>query len=187
MKRLVMTVGAVMLIAVVGFAIAQDDRPQRPGNGGERQGPPPRRKGDFKGPPRDGGQFGEGRPGQPPPRNGEGRPGDGPPGGPGHGPPGGPGPDGDHLRRPPRHDWENLKELDPQMYELQKSDHDFERQTGELSMKYRLAPSAGRSAVKVELTKAVNDKHIKHKLIVMSLRALARLCVGSAATVALLL
>jgi hypothetical protein len=139
MKRLVMTVGAVMLIAVVGFAIAQDDRPQRPGNGGERQGPPPR------------------RPGQPPPRNGEGRPGDGPPGGPGHGPPGGPGPDGDHLRRPPRHDWENLKELDPQMYELQKSDHDFERQTGELSMKYRLAPSAGRSAVKVELTKAVND------------------------------
>ncbi|MFT5525651.1 MAG: hypothetical protein ACI9HK_003621, partial [Pirellulaceae bacterium] len=176
MKRLVMTMGAVMLIAVVGYAVAQDGG--RPGLGGERKGPPPRRNGEFDGPPRDRGEFGEGRPGQPP--HPDGRPGGGPPGGgppgggppggprggpsggPGGGPPGGPhrggpGPEGDYLRRPPRHDWENLKELDPDMYKLQKSDYDLERETGELSMKYRLAPAAGRASVKQELTKAVND------------------------------
>lgn len=47
---------------------------------------------------------------------------------------------------------EDLERQDPEMYKLLKEDDDFERQTWELSMRYRRAPTEERAKIKQQLT-----------------------------------
>lgn len=113
----------------------------------------PERGGGFDGP-RDG------RPDGPPPpgRRGDRPPlgprGDGPPDGPPRGPLDGP----PHERFGQQHELrmlEQLKELDPEMYELEKADRELERQSLELSEKYRRAPRDKRETIQTQLAEAV--------------------------------
>jgi hypothetical protein len=148
----------------------RDDRVGPPG--GPRQGPPD--DGDRNGPPPDGrrpvGPRGEPRQG-PPDDDERGGPGMGPgqgrrgmgPGGPGMGPgmggPGMGGPQGGQgMGRGPRDHLEFLEKNDPEMYKLVKADMDLERQTRELSMKYRQASSDQRAKLK-EKIKDLVGKH----------------------------
>lgn len=147
-------VATLLLLGWCGVSICPDtsvaqQRPPEPR--------PPARGGDFDGPPgpRDG------RPDGPPPpgKRGDRPPFDGPRG---DGPPDGHPPDG-----PPRgrfgheHDlrlMEELKELDPEMYELEKSDRELDRQTLDLSEQYRRAPKDKRETLQKQLAEAVS-KH----------------------------
>jgi hypothetical protein len=113
-------------------------RPEAIGPRGERRdgfGPPFRPRGgdgegwrpDGEGPPRPGG------PDEPPPRMGP------------------PFLRGELLRQ------EELKKIDPEMYELEKNDRDLERQTLELGQQYRRAPRDERIALKKQLDVAVQQ------------------------------
>ncbi len=53
---------------------------------------------------------------------------------------------------------EELKQFDPEMYELEKSDADLERQTFEMSQRYRLSPRDQQEAVKKQISELV-QKH----------------------------
>jgi ABC-type phosphate transport system auxiliary subunit len=53
---------------------------------------------------------------------------------------------------------EELKELDPEMYELEKADRELDRQTLDLSEQYRRAPKDKREALQKQLAEAVS-KH----------------------------
>ena len=55
---------------------------------------------------------------------------------------------------------EELKRLDPEMYELEKADQDLERQTSDLAQQYRRAPRQEREALKGKL-KEVIEKHFQ--------------------------
>lgn len=109
--------------------------------GGEFDGPPGSRDGRPDGPPP------PGKRGDRPPLSGP--RGDGPQGGPLHGRFG----QEHELRR-----MEQLKELDPEMYELEKADRELARQTMELSEQYGLAPKDKREPLQKQLSEAVS-KH----------------------------
>ena len=57
----------------------------------------------------------------------------------------------------PHHDWEALQKNDPEMHKLLRDDHDMERQTRELAMQYRRAPSQQRAAIRKQLDELVNS------------------------------
>jgi hypothetical protein len=118
--------------------------PGPPRRDDDRPPPPPRDRGGPDGdrhhPPR---PF-DGRHDGPPPFDREGPP------GPDHRPPG-----------PPHGPWgdlQSLEKIDPEMYKVLKQDQDLERQTRELVMQYRRAPSAEREKLKPQITELVN-KH----------------------------
>lgn len=152
-------VATLLLLGWIGMSLCAESTFAQQPPPGQR---PPARGDDFDGPPgpRDG------RPdGPPPPRQGTDRPpfngsrGDGPPGGPPRdgrpqdGPP--------HGRFGHEHElrlMEELKELDPEMYELEKSDRELDRQTLDLSEQYRRAPVDKREALQKQLAEAVS-KH----------------------------
>jgi hypothetical protein len=54
--------------------------------------------------------------------------------------------------------WGNLEKNDPEMFKLMKADMDLERQTRELAMQYRQAPSDQRAKLK-EKVKDIVAKH----------------------------
>ncbi|MBC8354316.1 MAG: hypothetical protein H8E66_20165 [Planctomycetes bacterium] len=120
---------------------------------------PPERGGGFEGPP----GSRDGRPDGPPPKIRGKRPpnggprGDGPPDGPPH--PNGRPPEGPpHGRFGHEHElqrMEELKELDPEMYELEKSDRELDRKTLDLSEQYQRAPKDKREALQKQLAAAV--------------------------------
>lgn len=58
----------------------------------------------------------------------------------------------------PRHEWEEQRKNDPEMFELMKTDRELERNSMRMAMKYRRAPTEQRSTIKNELTELVN-KH----------------------------
>lgn len=148
-----------------------DRPPEGPrGDGIEGRLPPP--------PDQEGGQFNGPRPpregfrgGPPPQRQGEGRrpfddgagrgPGPGGPGGPGLGPsrsgPHGP-PHPHFTREHEQRRLEDLKEVDPELYELEKSDMDLDRQTHQLGEQLRRAPKTKQA----DLRKQLNDLVQKH-------------------------
>ena len=139
-------------------SVAQQRPPEQrpPERGGDFDGPPPPRDGRPDGPPP------PGKRGDRPPFDGP--RGDGPPDGP---PQGGPPRDGRPPDGPPHgrfgheHDlrlMEHLKELDPAMYELEKADREFDRQTLDLSEQYRRAPKDKRELLQKQITEAVS-KH----------------------------
>ena len=146
---------------------------------------PPRGDSDLKAAPRD--ERGEGRRPMPPPGAPGRRPGEGPPpprgeaGGPSHpgehgprrgGPPGPPHPhfSRDHEQRR----LEELKEVDPELYELEKSDAELDRQTHELAEKLRRAPGAAREELQEELqgivSKHFDVRHARRELHLVRLR-----------------
>jgi hypothetical protein len=100
-------------------------------------GPPPRDDDHPAPPPRDRGGLDGDRHHPPRPFDREGPP------GPPHGPWG---------------DLQSLEKIDPEMYKLLKQDQDLERQTRELVMQYRRAPSGEREKLKSQITDLVN-KH----------------------------
>jgi len=135
----------------VEYSHAQQRPPER---GGNLDGPPGSRDRLPEGPPPPPGKrgdhppFGGPRGDGPPPPDGpprDGRPHDGPP----------PGRFGQEqeLRR-----MEELKELDPEMYELEKADRELDRQTLDLSEQYRRAPKDKQEALQKQLAEAVS-KH----------------------------
>lgn len=145
----------------------QPGRGPRPpqGPGGEFPGEP---RGDFPpgpgnpGPPGNrgpGNPNGFGGPGFGPPPGG-GVPGGGPmgPGGPGMMPPGAGGPGRPGGMGPRMNSWEDLKRIDPEMYELEKQDQDLERKTFELASQFRNAPLDQRA----EMKKQVEETVTKH-------------------------
>lgn len=152
-------------LMLVGWCCASDDlnAQQRP-----PENRPPGKRGDgFDGPPgppdgrRDGSPPRDNRGDHPPFGGGRGDgPPDGPPrkggpreGGPPHdGPPRGRFGHENDLRR-----MEELKELDPEMYELEKSDREMERQTFELSEQYGRAPQDKRRALQEQMVKVVTE------------------------------
>jgi uncharacterized protein YPO0396 len=73
-----------------------------------------------------------------------------PPGAGGPGRPGGMG--------PRMNSWEDLKRIDPEMYELEKQDQDLERKTFELASQFRNAPLDQRA----EMKKQVEETVTKH-------------------------
>lgn len=126
---------------------------RRPPPGGERRpfdGPPGPRDGGPDGPP--GRRPGDGPP--PPRPDGPGRPGEqGPPRG------GRPGPPHPHFNR--EHEerrLEELREVDPELYELEKADADLDRATHDLAEKLRRAPREARDELQKEL-QAIVSKH----------------------------
>jgi hypothetical protein len=136
---------------------------QGPPDDEDRGGPPPGgpRDGDRNGPRPDGPGMGPGGPGMGPGQGGPGmgRGGQGRgPGGPGMGP-GGEAVGGLGMGRGSRDlHLEYLEKYDPEMYKLVKADMDLERQTRELAMQYRRAPSDQRAKLK-EKIKEVVGKH----------------------------
>ena len=157
MTRIRLRVAMLLLVGwlAAGINVHAQQRPP-----GDR---PPARGGEFAGPP----GSRDGRPDGPPPSN---KLGERPPvGGPrGDGPPDGPPPRRGSLRDGPPHDrfghdhelrmMEELKELDPEMYELEKADRELERETLELSEQYGRAPAARREALQKQLVDVVG-KH----------------------------
>ncbi|MBI2477510.1 MAG: hypothetical protein HYV60_02320 [Planctomycetia bacterium] len=117
---------------------------------------PPERGGNLDGPPGSRDRLPSGPP--PPDKRGDHPPfggprGDGPPPPAGYGPPPGRFGQEHELRR-----LEELKELDPEMYELEKADRDLDRQTLDVSEQYRRAPKEKREALQKQLAEAVS-KH----------------------------
>lgn len=55
---------------------------------------------------------------------------------------------------------EELKRLDPEMYELEKADRDLERQTMDLAQQYRRAPRPERESLKAKLKELI-EKHFE--------------------------
>ena len=55
---------------------------------------------------------------------------------------------------------EEMKDRDPEMYQLMKSDQDIQHQSFELAQKFRNAPSDQKTAIKKELNAAV-AKHFE--------------------------
>lgn len=149
------------------------DGRRRMGPRGEpRQGPP---GDDDRGGPRPGGPGmgpGQGRPGMGPggpgmgpggpgmaPGGPSGAPAGGPMGGPMGGPGMGPGMGGPGMAGPAgRGELQFLEQHDPEMYKLVKADMDLERQTGQLAMQYRQAPTDQRAKLKEKLKNLVG-KH----------------------------
>ena len=58
----------------------------------------------------------------------------------------------------PHQDWESLEKNDPDMYKLLKQEDDLDRQTQELSMQYRRAPTAQRDGLKKQIEKVVGEQ-----------------------------
>ncbi len=108
--------------------------PHQPGPPDGRRGP----RDDRPGPP-------DGRPG---PRDGHPGPPDGRPADP-DGPP-----------RWPHHDWEAIEREDPEMFKLLKADNDLERDTRELAIQFRVAPTEERDTIRKRVDELVN-KHFE--------------------------
>ena len=138
----------VLLLAIVfvssNTATAQDDRPH--------DAPRAHKRGGERGPERVGPRFGPDKRRPPmPPAHGPGADRQ-PNAGPGR-PPGGHGGRFGHLRP----DFDSLKQRDPEMHRLLKTDHDLDRQTRDLARQFREAPQDRRAEIREQLEKVVND------------------------------